>query len=149
MFDRLWYFIKRFERLPPGPRWLLNRWTSAVFCFFKFLYFPHFISQFHQKSYIKIWSSIRIELFYIIVRCNRSCTGNVFTMISQHVRVKTSTRTCRPLRTYVSWPRHVRVEVNLVLSSGNNERIFHEKAPEFFTNKRGRYLSGETGPEFE
>lgn len=24
------------------------------FLFFKFLYFPHFISQFHQKSYIKI-----------------------------------------------------------------------------------------------
>lgn len=45
--------------------------------------------------------------------------------------------------------QHVRVEVNLVLSSGNNERIFHEKAPDFFTNKRGRYLSGETGPEFE
>jgi hypothetical protein len=24
------------------------------FCFFKLLYFPRFISQFHQKSYIKI-----------------------------------------------------------------------------------------------
>ena len=43
----------------------------------------------------------------------------------------------------------VRVEVNLVLSSGNNERIFHEKVQEFFINKRGRYLSGETSPEFE
>lgn len=32
---------------------------------------------------------------------------------------------------------------------GNNGRIFHEKALEFITNKRGRYLSGETGPEFE
>ena len=121
----------------------------GFFCFFKLLFFPHFISQFHQKSYIKICSSIWIELFYIIVRCNRSCTGNVFTMISQHVRVKTSTRTCRPLRTNVSWPRHVRVEVNLVLSSGNNGRIFHEKVQDFFTNKRGRYLSGEAGPEFE
>ena len=38
---------------------------------------------------------------------------------------------------------------SLVLSSGNNERIFHEKVQEFFINKRGRYLSGETGPEFE
>mgnify|MGYP003371553988 CR=1 FL=1 len=100
---------------------------SGFFCFFKLLFFPHFISQFHQKSYIKICSSIWIELFYIIVRCNRSCTGNVFTMISQHVRV----------------------EVNLVLSSGNNGRIFHEKVQDFFTNKRGRYLSGETSPEFE
>ena len=27
---------------------------SGFFCFFKLLYFPRFISQFHQKSYIKI-----------------------------------------------------------------------------------------------
>ena len=26
---------------------------------------------------------------------------------------------------------------------------FHEKVQDFFTNKRDRYLSGETGPEFE
>ena len=122
---------------------ILNRWTSAVFYFFKLLYFPRFISQLHQKSYIKIWSSIRIELFYIIARCNRNCTGNIFTMMSQHVRVKTSTRTCRPLRTYVSWPRHVRVEVNLVLSSRNNERIFHEKVQEFFTKTKETGISAE------
>ena len=143
-------FYKKVRETPSRSTMIIKPLNiSGFFVFFKLLYFLHFISQFHLKSYIKIWISIRIELFYIIVRCNRSCTGNVFTMISQHVRIKTSTRTCRPLRTNVSWPRHVRVEVNLVLSSGNNGRIFHEKVQDFFTNKRGRYLSGETGPEFE
>lgn len=76
--------------------------VSLVPVMFLSYFMYSFVNQFHQKSYIKICSSIWIELFYIIVRCNRSCTGNVFTMISQHVRVKTSTRTCRPLRTNVS-----------------------------------------------
>lgn len=53
---------------------------SGFFCFFKLLFFPHFISQFHQKSYIKICSSIWIELFYIIVHIpkhTRSLSGSL------------------------------------------------------------------------
>lgn len=87
---------------PSRSTMIIKPLNISGFCFFKLLYFPHFISQFHQKSYIKICSSIRIELFYIIVRCNRSCIGNVFTMISQHVRVDLSARTCHDLVTYVS-----------------------------------------------
>lgn len=50
-------------------------------------------------------------------------------MMSQHVRVKTSSRTCG--------------EVNLVLSSRNNERIFHEKVQEFFTKTKETGISAE------
>lgn len=29
MFDRLWYFIKRFERLPPAPQNIGNQWIGG------------------------------------------------------------------------------------------------------------------------
>ena len=60
-------FGRGFDSLQVHDDYLKPLNISGFFCFFKLLFFPHFISQFHQKSYIKICSSIWIELFYINV----------------------------------------------------------------------------------
>lgn len=39
---------------PSRSTMIIKPLSISGFLFFKLLYFPHFISQFHQKSYIKI-----------------------------------------------------------------------------------------------
>jgi len=54
--------------------------------------------------------------------------------IPRHVAVNISTRTWRDISTYVSRPRHVRVEVNLTLFLGKCKELFDQqaKAPDHF-----------------